>query len=71
MSLLAGDVTADPLTPEAGELPVRRPAVDPGQLARWETDPAPWRERAAAAARFLRERYLKGEALPPGPPSGP
>jgi O-succinylbenzoate synthase len=53
MSLLAGDVTACPLTPEAGELLVRRPAVDAGQLARWETDPAPWRERAAAAARFL------------------
>ena len=47
MSLLAGDVTAGPLRPEAGSLPVRRPAVDPGELARWETDPAPWRERAA------------------------
>ncbi len=55
MSLLAGDVTADPLAPEGGELPVRRPAVDLTQLARWETDPAPWRERAAAAARFLSE----------------
>jgi len=53
MSLLGGDVTADPLTAQAGELPVRRPAVDPAQLARWETDPAPWRERATAAARFL------------------
>ncbi|MGD0603675.1 MAG: o-succinylbenzoate synthase [Streptosporangiaceae bacterium] len=53
MSLLAGDVTADPLAPEAGELPVRRPAVDPAQLARWETDPGPWRDRARAAARYL------------------
>jgi len=53
MSLLAGDVTADPLRAQDGELPVRRPAVDPGQLARWETDPTPWRERAAAAARYL------------------
>ena len=53
MSLLAGDVTADPLVPEAGELPVRRPAVDAAQLARWEADPAPWRDRAAAAARYL------------------
>jgi O-succinylbenzoate synthase len=53
MSLLAGDVTADPLAPEAGELPVRRPAVDLEQLARWETDPGPWRERAQAAARYL------------------
>jgi O-succinylbenzoate synthase len=53
MSLLAGDVTADPLRPEAGSLPVRRPPVDPGELARWEADPAPWRERASAAARYL------------------
>src|SRR6266567_4373364 len=53
MSLLAGDVTAAPLRPEAGSLPVRRPAVDPGELARWETDPVPWRERASAAARYL------------------
>jgi O-succinylbenzoate synthase len=53
MSLLAGDVTASPLRPEAGSLPVRRPAVDPGELARWEADPAPWRERASAAARYL------------------
>src|ERR1700691_5507934 len=36
MSLLAGDVTADPLVPEAGELPVRRPAVDADALAEWE-----------------------------------
>jgi O-succinylbenzoate synthase len=53
MSLLAGDVTAAPLAPGAGSLPVRRPDVDPDELARWEADPAPWRERAAAAARFL------------------
>ena len=53
MSLLTGDVTADPLVEAGGTLPVRRPAVDPAQLARWETDPGPWRERAAAAARYL------------------
>jgi O-succinylbenzoate synthase len=53
MSLLAGDVTGEPLTERRGELPVRRPAVDPGQLARWETDPEPWRRRALAAAEFL------------------
>jgi o-succinylbenzoate synthase len=53
MSLLAGDVTADPLVPDRGELPVRRPGVDAGQLARFEADPAPWRDRAAAAARYL------------------
>jgi O-succinylbenzoate synthase len=53
MSLLAGDVTADPLVPDHGELPVRRPVVDAGLLARFETDPGPWRDRAAAAAQFL------------------
>jgi o-succinylbenzoate synthase len=61
MSLLAGDVTTDPLVPDQGELPVRRPGVDAGQLARFETDPGPWRDRAAAAARFLGD-VLPGEA---------
>jgi len=56
MSLLDGDVTAAPLVPTGGTLPVRRPPVDPGELARWETDPAPWRERAAAAAAYLGRR---------------
>ena len=65
MSLLAGDVTADPLTPDQGELPVRRPAVDPDQLARFEADPAPWRDRAAAAAQFL------GEVSPSAAPADP
>jgi O-succinylbenzoate synthase len=58
MSLLAGDVTADPLVPDHGELPVRRPVVDAGLLARFETDPGPWRDRAAVAAQFL------GDVLP-------
>ena len=49
MSLLAGDVTAGPLAPEAGIAAGPPPGRRPGQLARWETDPAPWRERAAAA----------------------
>ena len=53
MSLLAGDVTAEPLAESGGELPVRRPAVDLAELARWETDPGPWRRRAAAAAGYL------------------
>ena len=53
MSLLAGDVAADPLAEAGGMLPVRRPAVDPERLAAWETDPRPWRERAEAAARHL------------------
>jgi O-succinylbenzoate synthase len=55
MSLLAGDVTAAPLAEVGGELPVRRPSVDEAALAQWETDPAPWRQRALAAAEYLVE----------------
>jgi O-succinylbenzoate synthase len=61
MSLLAGDVCAAPLVESGGELRVRRPAVDPAELARWEIDPGPWRERAAAARRYLDA---------PSPPAG-
>jgi O-succinylbenzoate synthase len=53
MSLLAGDVTADPLAEVAGELPVRPAVVDPAALAQFETDPADWRARLLAAAEFL------------------
>jgi O-succinylbenzoate synthase len=53
MSLLAGDVTAEPLAETGGTLPVRRPGADVDALARWETDPEPWRRRALAAARHL------------------
>jgi O-succinylbenzoate synthase len=53
MSLLAGDVTAQPLRESGGTLPVRRPEVDQDALARWETDPEPWRRRALAAAAYL------------------
>jgi o-succinylbenzoate synthase len=53
MALLAGDVTADPLAETGGELPVRRPLVDDGALARWEIDPGPWRARARAAEQYL------------------
>ncbi|HEX9031104.1 MAG TPA: o-succinylbenzoate synthase [Streptosporangiaceae bacterium] len=54
MSMLTGDVTADPLLPEGGMLPVRPVMVDFERLAAWECDPQPWRERALAAAEFLR-----------------
>ncbi|MGH3304346.1 MAG: o-succinylbenzoate synthase [Streptosporangiaceae bacterium] len=61
MSLLAGDVTADPLAPVAGELPVRRAAVDPDALSSWEVHPAGWRDRLLAAAAFLPKRlFLTG-----------
>ena len=53
MSLLTGDVTADPLMPADGMLPVRPAVVDFERIARWESDPQPWRERALAAAEFL------------------
>jgi O-succinylbenzoate synthase len=53
MSLLAGDVTADPLAPVDGALPVRAAAPDPARLAAFETDPEPWRARISAAAQFL------------------
>jgi O-succinylbenzoate synthase len=53
MALLEGDVTAEPLSEAGGMLQVRRPPVDPAALARWEADPEPWRQRAAAAARHL------------------
>jgi O-succinylbenzoate synthase len=52
-TMLTGDVTADPLVPERGELAVRRPDVDPERLTRWAADPQWWRERAAAAAGYL------------------
>jgi o-succinylbenzoate synthase len=55
MSLLEGDVTAAPLAESGGVLPVRRPPVDLAELARWETDPEPWRVRAMAAAEYLPE----------------
>jgi len=53
-SMLTGDVTASPLAPCDGMLAPRRCEVDLQQLARWECDPEPWRERALAAAEFLR-----------------
>jgi len=61
MSLLAGDVTADPLTPRAGELRVRPALVDSEALSGWEVDPAGWRDRLLAAARYLPDHlFLPG-----------
>jgi o-succinylbenzoate synthase len=56
MSLLAGDVTAEPLTETGGVLPVRAAPVDEAALAQWEVDAADWRARLLAAAEFLPER---------------
>jgi o-succinylbenzoate synthase len=60
MSLLTGDVTAEPLAEQAGVLPVRRPVVDEKRLAEWQADPAPWRARLAAAAEYLAAEHLDG-----------
>ncbi len=53
MSLLTGDVTADPLMAVGGQLPVRTITPDLERLAQWECDPQPWRERALAASEYL------------------
>jgi o-succinylbenzoate synthase len=53
MSLLAGDVTADPLAEDRGTLPVRPAVVAEDELAKWEVDPSPWRARVLAAAEYL------------------
>jgi o-succinylbenzoate synthase len=53
MSLLAGDVTAEPLAAVAGSVPVRAATPDAVRLAAVEADPAPWRARMAAAAEYL------------------
>jgi hypothetical protein len=49
MQMLTADVTADPLLPEDGFLPVRPVVVDEGALAAVEIAPAAWRGRAAEA----------------------
>ena len=61
MSLLTGDVTAQPLEERAGSLPVRSPQPDLARLTRWETDPGPWQSRIRAAAAHL--------GLPPAQPA--
>jgi len=53
MSLLTGDVTAEPLAAEQGTLPARPAVPDPERLSAWEADPGPWTARMLAAAEFL------------------
>jgi O-succinylbenzoate synthase len=53
MSLLSGDVTAEPLAESGGSLPVRAAVVEAAALARFEVDAAGWRARLLAAAEFL------------------
>lgn len=56
LSLLEGDVVADPLVAESGEIPVRRPVVDEAALARYEAAPevaAAWHRRVAQAQALM------------------
>ncbi|MGI5201523.1 o-succinylbenzoate synthase [Spirillospora sp. CA-108201] len=62
LSLLEGDVVRDPLRPVAGEIEVRRPAVDEEALGRWEAPAAPWRSRALAAQAHLDGPVVVGVA---------
>ena len=61
LSLLEGDVVADPLTPVDGVIEVRRPRVDEEALSRYEIDGDGWRRRADEARAVLDER--RGAAL--------
>ncbi|MFB4310353.1 o-succinylbenzoate synthase [Actinomadura sp. GTD37] len=63
LSLLEGDVAGDPLRPVAGELEVRRPAVDEEALRRWAApDAAGWRDRALAAQEHMAGPAVLGAA---------
>ena len=66
MSLLAGDVTAEPLAALGGFLPVRPAEPDEDLLARWAADPEPWRARILAAAAYLDDSWLGLGAGTPG-----
>ncbi|GLY76054.1 o-succinylbenzoate synthase [Actinoallomurus iriomotensis] len=61
LSLLEGDVVADPLAAVDGVIEVRRPRVDEEMLARYEIDGDGWRRRADEARAVLDER--RGAAL--------
>jgi O-succinylbenzoate synthase len=60
LSLLEGDVTADPLLPEDGELPVRRPWPDERTLGGYEVDGREWRRRVAEAQELLEDPPVIG-----------
>ncbi|GGK82348.1 o-succinylbenzoate synthase [Planomonospora parontospora subsp. parontospora] len=49
LSLLEGDVVAEPLVPVDGTLPVRRPEADPGALSRYEIESPAWVRRLKEA----------------------
>ena len=57
LSLLEGDVAADPLTATGGVIEVRRPRLDEAALARYEVSASPvgtaWRRRVADAQALM------------------
>ena len=57
LSLLEGDVVADPLTPADGAIEVRRPRLDEAALASYEVSASPagaaWRRRVADAQALM------------------
>jgi o-succinylbenzoate synthase len=57
LSLLEGDVAADPLTPSGGMIEVRRPRLDEAALAGYEVSASPvgaaWRRRVADAQALM------------------
>lgn len=64
-TLLAGDVTADPLIPDNGEIAVRRPALDQEFLERYAARPERqrwWRERISRCYAILAEPESRGQA---------
>src|SRR5512139_1887122 len=63
LSLLEGDVVADPLVPENGEIPVRRPRPEEEALKRYEGDDDlrdAWRRRVIDAQEWTADPPLIG-----------
>jgi O-succinylbenzoate synthase len=69
LSLLAGDVTADPLRPSGGRLQVRRPEPDPALLERWSARPdvAGGLQERLAAARAVVDQAGQADQAPNRP----
>ncbi|REF00388.1 o-succinylbenzoate synthase [Thermomonospora umbrina] len=61
LALLEGDVTADPLVPIDGAIPVRRPEPDPGLMAAYAVDDRGWRRRVADARALMDAPQVIGD----------
>ena len=66
-TLLDGDVVADPLTPDDGMLPVRRPVPDLGLLGAHRASPERWAAWEARLAEARRVRAVRGVRQDPAP----